>query len=150
MTTATTATTVTTDDNAEPSATWVERQHERLEEASDTNPAHLQVEDGVGAVFGGSLGLVGGLVVAGLLLVPAVPVAVGSAVLVLLAGGVLGALAGSLIGGVMIGRRAHEAEAEFADLRAHARQEPPVAPAAGPAPMPVEPGETVFADEPHS
>ena len=73
-----------------------------------------------------------------------------AAVLVLLAGGVLGALAGSLIGGVMIGRRAHEAEAEFADLRAHARQEPPVAPAAGPAPMPVEPGETVFADEPRS
>ena len=137
--------TAISDVNAEPCATWVERQHERLEEASDTSPANLRLEDGVGAVFGGSIGLVGGLLVAAIVLAPAVPLPVGTAALVLVVGALLGAIAGSLIGGVTIGRRAHEAEAEFADLRAHAWEEPPVHAVTGP--MPVEHGGSVFVDD---
>ncbi|HMQ27660.1 MAG TPA: hypothetical protein PKA98_16840, partial [Acidimicrobiales bacterium] len=73
-----------TDTNLDPSTTWVERQHEHLEQASDSTPAHLQLEDGVGAAFGGAIGFIVGLVPAGVIVATAVPVAVGAAALVLL------------------------------------------------------------------
>ena len=134
------------DVSTEPYATWVEQQHERIEEASDTAPAHLQLEDGVGAVFGGAVGLVVGLILGAGMLAVAAPVEVGSAAALLAVAAVLGIVAGSIVGGVTVGVRAHEAEAEFADLRAHAREEAPVHRSTAPAPLPVEPGETVFGE----
>lgn len=133
-----------TERRVDASTTWVERQHERLEAESDTAPAHLQLEDGVGAVFGGAIGLVVGLVLGAGVLALAVPVEVGTAVVLLLVAGGLGVLVGAIVGGVTVGVRAHEAEAEFADLWAHAREEEPVHLARGVAPLPVEPGESVF------
>ena len=135
-----------TETNLDPCTTWVERQHERLEEASDSTPAHLQLEDGVGAVFGGAIGAVVGLVLAAVIVAAAVPVTVGAAALVLLVGLLLGLVAGSVVGGVAVGRRAHAAEAEFAELRARARREAPVQRTGGPAPHPVEQGDSVFVD----
>lgn len=131
-----------TETHLDPRATWVERQHEHLEQASDSTPAHLQLEDGVGAAFGGAIGFIVGLVLAGVIV--ATPVAVGAAALVLLVGGLLGLVAGSVVGGVVVGRRAHAAEAEFAALRARARHEAPVQPTGGPAAPPVEQGDSVF------
>lgn len=133
-----------TETHLDPRATWVERQHEHLEQASDSTPAHLQLEDGVGAAFGGAIGFIVGLVLAGVIVATAVPVAVGAAALVLLVGGVLGLVAGSVVGGVVVGRRAHAAEAEFAALRARARHEEPVQPTGGPIAPPVEKGASVF------
>ena len=57
---------------------------------------------------------------------------------------VLGLVAGSVVGGVVVGRRAHAAEAEFAALRARARHEEPVQPTGGPIAPPVEQGASVF------
>lgn len=133
-----------TEMNLDPRTTWVERQHERLEEASDTTPAHLQLEDGVGAAFGGAVGFVVGLVLAGAVVAMAAPVEAGAAALVLAVGALLGLVAGSIAGGILVGRQAHAAEAEFADLRARARREAPVQPTGSPAPMPVEQGGSVF------
>ena len=133
-----------TEAHLDPRTTWVERQHERLEEASDTTPAHLQLEDGVGAVFGGAVGFVVGLVMAAGVVAAAVPVPVGAAALLLTVGGLLDLVTGSVVGGVVVGRRAHAAEAEFAALRARARREAPVQPTGGLAPHPVEQGDSVF------
>ena len=128
----------------EPGTTWVEQQHERLEAASDTAPAHLQLEDGVGAVFGGAIGLVVGLVVGGIVLALAAPVGLGAGALVLVVGGGLGVVGGAVLGAMTVGLRAHAAEAEFADLWAHARHERPVRPVGGAGPLPVEQGDSVF------
>lgn len=121
--------------------TWVEVQRERLERSSERTPGRLVPEDGVGGALGGIAGLMAGLLVALVVILAASPMESGGAMRVSLVAGLLGMVIGAAVGAVLLGRRAHQARAEFQALREDAGTEAPVQ---FTDPPPVAAGRSVF------
>ena len=121
--------------------TWVEVQREHLERSSERTPGRLVPEDGVGAAIGGTAGLLAGLLIALAVIFAASPMEPGVAPWLSLGAGLLGVAIGAATGAVLLGRRAHQARAEFQALRDAASDEAPVQLAE---PSPVAAGPSVF------
>lgn len=125
--------------------TWVEVQRQRLERASNRpRSGSLAPEDGIGALVGGTLGLVAGAVVGAVAVVVTGPVQANGGILLIAAACLVGASAGALIGLLVVGGHARQAQTEFAELRDQALDEAPERGAVEPDPPAVDAGRSVF------
>lgn len=124
--------------------TWVEVQRQRLEQASSRKRSgSLAPEDGIGALVGGTLGLVVGAVMGVVAIAVTDPAQTNGPVLLVVGACLVGVSAGALIGMLVVGGHARQAQSEFAELRDDALGEAPVRGSIEPEP-PATAGSSVF------